>query len=88
MQPFQAPRGHVLNHEVDAATILNGQFDPRAFPFPYMAVVGTLSLPRPMVSSLLTAVGMLRDHGWELVSVANASAESVVLVAFLKRADG
>jgi hypothetical protein len=72
-------------HEVDAAVVLRGQFDPRSYPFPYLAIVGNMGLPGTLVSSLLTAVGMLKEHGWELVSVAGTGGTVLQLTAFLKR---
>jgi len=82
MQPASAP----LNHEVDAAVVLRGQFDPRPYPFPYLAVVATVGIRGTVVSALLTAVGMLKEHGWELVSVAHTGGPVLQLTAFLKRA--
>jgi hypothetical protein len=74
-----------MKHEVDAKVVLSGQFDPRPYPFPYLAVVANLGMPGTMVSALLTAVGMLKEHGWELVSVANTGGSVLQLTAFLKR---
>ncbi|GAA2511477.1 hypothetical protein GCM10010435_40640 [Winogradskya consettensis] len=82
MQPASAP----MNHEVDAAVVLSGQFDPRPYPFPYLAVVANLGTSGSMLSVLMTAVGMLKEHGWELVSVANTGGTVLQLTAFLKRA--
>ena len=82
MQPSIRPP----NHEVDSALVLSGRFDPRPYPFPYLAVVANLGLPGTMVSALLTAVGMLREHGWELVTVADTGGSVLQLTAFLKRA--
>jgi hypothetical protein len=75
-----------LVHEVDAGFVLSGQFDPRTYPFPYLAVVGNLGLTGTLLSALLTAVGMLKEHGWELVSVANTGGTVLQLTAVLKRA--
>ncbi|MGX6605041.1 transcriptional regulator [Micromonosporaceae bacterium Da 78-11] len=81
MQPAPGP----LNHEVDAAVVLGGLFDPRPYPFPYLAVVANFGLPGTIVSALMTAVGMLKEHGWELVSVAETGGSVLQLTAFLKR---
>jgi hypothetical protein len=75
-----------VNHEVDAAVVLSGQFDPRPYPFPYLAVVANRGMPGTIVSALMTAVGMLKEHGWELVSVANTGGTVLQLTAFLKKA--
>ncbi|MEV4641317.1 hypothetical protein AB0J80_28640 [Actinoplanes sp. NPDC049548] len=74
-----------MNHEVDAMAVLSGQFDPRPYPFPYLAVIANLGMPGTVVSGLMTAVGMLKEHGWELVSVANTGHSVLQLTAFLKR---
>lgn len=58
-----------MNHEVDAAVVLGSQFDPRAYLFPYLAVVANIGMPGTIVSALMTAVGMLKEHGWELADV-------------------
>ncbi|MEV6600771.1 hypothetical protein AB0M36_28575 [Actinoplanes sp. NPDC051346] len=75
-----------MNHEVDAARVLAGQFDTRAYPFPYLAVIANLGVSGGILSALMTAVGMLKEHGWELVSVANTGGTVLQLTAFLKRA--
>jgi hypothetical protein len=80
------PASRPPNHEVDAAVILSGQFDPRPYPFPYLAVVANMGMPGTIVSALMTAVGMLKEHGWELVSVANTGGTVLQLTAFLKKA--
>ena len=81
MHPASGP----LNHEVDAAVVLSGQFDPRPYPFPYLAVVANMGLPGTIVSTLMTAVGMLKEHGWDLVSVADTGGTVLQLTAFLKK---
>ncbi|MFI5496043.1 hypothetical protein [Actinoplanes sp. NPDC051859] len=74
-----------MNHEVDAAVILSGQYDLRGYPFPYLAVLSNATSGTSIVSSLLTAVGLLKEQGWELVSVANTGTAGLHLTAFLKR---
>jgi hypothetical protein len=74
-----------MNHTVDAGLVLAGQFDTRSYPFPYLAVIGNANLPGTIVSALMTAVGMLKEQGWELVSVANTGTTVLQLTAFLKR---
>jgi hypothetical protein len=45
-----------------------------------------MGMPGTIVSALMTAVGMLKEHGWELVSVAETGGTVLQLTAFLKRA--
>jgi hypothetical protein len=85
MHPFQAAQQIAQTREVDAAALINGQCDLRAYPYRHLAVVAGSNLPMPRTTGILIAVEILSQWGWELVSVTRPYESVGKLVAFLRR---
>jgi hypothetical protein len=67
---------------VDAGVVLEGKFNPGAYPHQHLAVQGTnrFGLPSDVVPYVMAAVETLGRAGWELVSFGQIGDRSVCAV--------
>ncbi|WP_412735966.1 hypothetical protein [Krasilnikovia sp. MM14-A1259] len=55
---------------VAASVVVDGKFDPNAYPYQHLAVVrvGKIGTPDSQIPLVMTAIEILGGTGWELVS--------------------
>jgi hypothetical protein len=84
MSPPPMPERILRSRTVPATDVLEGRADLRSYPFRYLAVVANRGVGAEQVTYVLTAVEVLSQSGWKLVTISEFAASRVVY-AFVRR---